>query len=255
MNYEKIGVIGAGVIGSAVIEYVTSKPELELDFVLVEEGFDESKVPPSIGRYLTSDPNRIPTSTDLIIEAANPEVLATLAPIILQQADLCAFSCAALADHRLEQELKMVQRMSDRKLFIPHGAILGLDGIADGKDAIESVTITTTKNGKSLGQTSDAKGIIFEGSTREACLRFPRNVNVHATVALAGIGFDETHSRVIADPSSNEMRHHISVIGQGFVWNIEVSSNSLGGVSGAFTPRSAVGSVQRLLSSSTISNC
>jgi len=40
----------------------------------------------------------------------------------------------------------------------------------------------------------------FTNSVRLNFSRFPRNVNVHATVALAGIGFDQTFSRIIADP-------------------------------------------------------
>lgn len=30
--------------------------------------------------------------------------------------------------------------------YIPHGAILGLDGVFDGRKVLQKVTITTTKN-------------------------------------------------------------------------------------------------------------
>ena len=72
-------------------------------------------------------------------------------------------------------------------------------------------------------------------------------MNVHAAVALAGIGFDRTVSRVVAEPGKKTMEHHIHVEGQGLEWDIRVASQSLGGVSGAYTPRSAVGTVRRIL--------
>lgn len=256
MNYRTVGVIGAGVIGGAINAYLTSLADIHLSFILVEAGFDETTVPLSMRRYITSDPvGALKTSPKLIIEAANPGVLARLGPQILETSDLCAFSCTALADAALEKQLQDIRLRSRRKLHIPHGAILALDGISDGKDFLQEVVITTTKNGSSLGVAAESEGIIFDGSTREACLRFPRNVNVHAAVALAGIGFDRTHSIIIADPATSEMRHQIRVSGQGFDWNIEVNSRSLGGVSGSYTPKSAVGSIQRLLGVSAVSNC
>ncbi|WP_312795108.1 aspartate dehydrogenase domain-containing protein, partial [Tianweitania sp.] len=114
--------------------------------------------------------------------------------------------------------------------------------------------ITRTKSGPSRGEAADARGIVFEGSTRDACARFPRNVNVHAAVALAGIGFDRTRSVVVADPHTKAMKHHIAVSGQTLQWDITVSSMSLGGVTGAYTPKSAVGSLQRILGQTAIAN-
>lgn len=115
--------------------------------------------------------------------------------------------------------------------------------------------MTTTKNGASLGTDASARGVLFEGSTREACARFPRNVNVHAALAIAGIGFDRTRSVVVANPETRQMRHQVQVFGQGFEWDISVSSTTLGGVSGAYTPKSAIGSIQRLFRCHHVAVC
>jgi len=256
MTYKTIGVIGAGVIGGAISAYLSSLADLHLSFILVKAGFDDINVPLSMRRYITSDAvSALETSPELIIEAASPGVLTELGPQILETSDLCAFSCTALADAALEKQFHDIRLKSRKRLHIPHGAILALDGILDGKDFLEEVAITTIKSGSSLGVAAESEGIIFDGSAREACLRFPRNVNVHAAVALAGIGFDRTHSIIIANPATKDMCHQIRVSGQGFTWNIEVSSRSLGGVSGSYTPKSAVGSIQRLLGVSAVSNC
>lgn len=170
-----------------------------------------------------------------------------LGPDILSASDLCGFSCSALADSAVETALRSAAVRSGRRFFVPHGAILGLDGLLDGRGQIEKIVVTTTKNGTSLGQAADAEGTLFDGSTRDACVRFPRNVNVHAAVAFAGIGFDRTRSIVVADPATKAMRHHIAVSGKGLEWEISVSSQSLGGVTGSYTPNSAIGSLKRIL--------
>ena len=79
---------------------------------------------------------------------------------------------------------------------------------------------------------------------------FPRNVNVHAAVALAGIGFDRTRSKITADPSVDTNTHIIHLAGDGIDFEIRVSSFSEGGVSGKYVPLSACGSLDRVLGGS-----
>ena len=108
---------------------------------------------------------------------------------------------------------------------------------------------TTTKSPKSLGL-DPAKFhepvVVFSGTTREACAAFPRNMNVHAAVALAGIGFDRTRSRIVADPSVSTNAHVISVTGEGIEFELRISSFTTGGVTGIYTPLSACGSLDRV---------
>ena len=93
--------------------------------------------------------------------------------------------------------------------------------------------ITTTLAGKTL------ENPILPGSGR--------NVNVHAALALAGIGFDKTHSKIVADPSVNTNTHEIHIVGKGIDFTIRVSSFSEGGVSGKYVPLSACGSLDRVI--------
>jgi aspartate dehydrogenase len=86
--------------------------------------------------------------------------------------------------------------------------------------------------------------VLYDGPTRAVCPLFPRNVNSHATVALAGIGFDRTRSVLVADPSLQVSVIEITVQGKGVAMKIE-RSNPLKGVSGVFTLYSTIAAITR----------
>lgn len=245
----RIGIIGAGTIGKAIFAYVQSSGVAEVDYLLVSNAKKTRDFDTSESLILDDADAALERKVDLVVEAAMADNVRTMAPAALKDSDFCGFSCTALADPATEAAILSACSASGRSFYVPHGAVLALDGIRDGRDLIDSVTITTTKSGKSLGlPDEDRDGVVFDGSARDVCARFPRNVNVHAAVALAGIGFDRTRSCVIARPGLKENIHRIEVVGQGFNWSIDASSHSLGGVTGAYTPLSAVGSLKRILS-------
>ena len=187
---------------------------------------------------------------DLVVEAAHPEVVRALWPHLTSGADLMIASMTGLADRDFRRRMQVEAQERKIKVFLPHGAVLGLDGLRDGRDLLESVSITTTKHPRNLGLPQDTgtePRILFDGPTREACLRFPRNVNVHAAIALAGMGFEATRSKIVADPSIDKMRHRIEVRGRGLSWNLEIESFSAGQVTGSYTPESLYQSIRGVL--------
>lgn len=123
------------------------------------------------------------------------------------------------------QNMDLLEKLTAR-LFIPSGAICGIDGVkAANIERIDSVTITTTKNPRGLEgapyvieskidlEKIKKKTKIFEGNALEAIEGFPQNVNVAATLSLAGIGAEKTKVRVVVDPSIKRNMHEIEVIG------------------------------------------
>jgi aspartate dehydrogenase len=61
-------------------------------------------------------------------------------------------------------------------------------------------------------------------SARQAALRYPQFLNVTAAVALAGIGFDLTEVRVLADPTVPYSRHEVQAEGTFGVFHFEIEN-------------------------------
>lgn len=241
---KKIAFLGGGKIGRTMIAHVTEKNSAEVAFVydpfVKEEMICGVKVVTELSEGMFE-------GLDLVVECANAEVVADNIETVLKHCSFMPFSMTAFRDDDLHVRAKETAIANGTSIFLPHGAILGLDGIFDGRSELTAVSIETTKNPKSLGRDDKEYTVLYEGPTRKATELYPRNVNVHAAVALAGIGFDKTRSMIIADPSVNTNTHVIHLIGTGIDFTIRVSSFSEGGVSGKYVPLSACGSLDRVL--------
>lgn len=239
----KIGFLGYGKIGKAVAAHAVERGD---EIVFVQDPFveDAGGVP-----VVAEADEGLLARTDLVVECAMASVLKENFDAIIEHCSILCFSLTAFADEAFLAHALDACARTGHTVYVPHGAILGLDGIADGSQIITSVSIVTTKSPKSLGL--DPAGypepaVVFSGSTREACAAFPRNVNVHAATALAGIGFDRTQSRIVADPSATANAHVITVKGEGIEFELRISSFTTGGVTGIYTPLSACGSLDRV---------
>ncbi|MCL2502641.1 MAG: DUF108 domain-containing protein [Bacteroidales bacterium] len=239
---KKIALIGFGTIGKKLYEQICADRLLEVAFI-----YDpQAKVPHPVA--LGHPPTGKDFATvDLAVEAALPQTVADFGRDILKHTHFMPFSLTSLANPELLDDLLYIANIHQHQLFIPHGAILGLDGIFDGNRLWDHVQIVTTKNPKSLGRSDTEKYVIFEGSARQVARLMPRNVNVHAALALAGIGFDKTKSILVSDPNCTENTHLITAQNADTVFEISIKSNPVGAVTGAFTPVSAYGSVLRAL--------
>lgn len=241
---KKIAFLGGGKIGRAMMAHAAGRKDAEVAFV-----FDPYlKMGEISGVPVVSELDRgMLEGLDLVIECATAEVIAQYLDDILSCCSLMAFSMTAFHDDDLRERAQRISEAHGTHVFLPHGAILGLDGIFDGRDELTEVTIETTKNPKSLGCDNREREVLYEGTTKEAAKLFPKNVNVHAAVALAGIGFERTHSKIISDPAVNTNTHVIHLAGKGIDFTVRVSSFSEGGVSGKYVPLSACGSLDRVL--------
>ncbi|MBI3332764.1 MAG: DUF108 domain-containing protein [Candidatus Omnitrophica bacterium] len=102
-------------------------------------------------------------------------------------------------------------------IHLPSGALAGLDGVkgaASGR--LRSVTLTTRKPPTAFAgvpKNLRRPRLLFQGSARRAAAAFPQNINVAATLALAGLGPTRTRVRLIADPTIRENIHEVEAVG------------------------------------------
>lgn len=250
---KRVGFLGCGKIGKALVSYISEREDTSVAFIQDpcfknDTGFDGSVITEETPE---EEREKLYENADLIVECANARVLSENLEKILKHSDVMLFSVTAFSDPEFEKKAADLSRRYKKNIYIPHGAVLGMDGIFDGRKVWTQVTIETIKNPKSLGRDDKERSVLYDGPTREACHLFPRNVNVHATIAMAGIGFDKTRSRIISDPAVSTNAHNITLKGDGIEICFQVSSFAAGAVSGAYTPYSACGSLERILKDGT----
>jgi aspartate dehydrogenase len=135
-------------------------------------------------------------------------------------------SVGVFSDTIFLNDVKKLAIKKNCKVYLPSGAICGLDGVKSASvEGIESVEITSIKNPRSLeGQPHlienninidglTAPKIVFEGNAKDAVKGFPKSVNVAVGLSLAGIGVEKTRVTVIADPNATRTKHEIKVVG------------------------------------------
>ena len=162
----------------------------------------------------------------LVIEAAGGDAVRTYARRWLADgADVMVLSAGALTDVTLRDDLVATARAHRRRLFVPSGAIAGVDGVrAAAIGGLRTLTLRTTKPPRGLAGAPhvianaidlDALTVattIFAGTVADAVRAFPSNVNVAAVLALAGRGAD-VRVEVVADPDATANVQEIEATG------------------------------------------
>lgn len=247
----RVGILGFGYTASYLYEQLRDHPEwgLQTAFVTASRRAEGVVLPelyePDIARALERP-------ADLIVEAAHADLLTQHAATILRRSSLMPLSLTALAHDGFYDDLVKIAGHAGTCLYLPHGAALGLDSLSECADLWEEVTVTMVKPPANLDFTAcdahregvNARTTLYDGPTRGICHQFPRNVNSHAAVALAGIGLDRTRSILVADPAATDSTMEILARGNGVEMRLQ-RRNPLKGVTGVMTVRSLLGSVLR----------
>ena len=227
----KIGIIGCGFIGGHICRAIDNGVvDVELHALFDSSETKALELVASLKRYSPAymKIEELLCSVDLVIESASQDAVRSIVPQALEAGrDVMILSVGALVDAKLRKRLFKLAKQNNCKLYFPSGAVVGIDGINSASVAgISSITLTTRKPPAGLSgapyianmgielEKIKKETVIFEGSASYAVKAFPANVNVAATISLAGIGFERTKVRVVADPALAKNVHEITVEGE-----------------------------------------
>ena len=158
----------------------------------------------------------------LVVECANQKVVKECADFFLSRGmDLLIMSVGALVQGSLFAALAAKAEEKGCRIYLPSGAIGAMDVLQAARlRGLEEVTLTTRKPPQALGKIPGVNleglrepRVLYEGPATEAVVKFPQNVNVAATISLAGVGPEKTVVRVIADPGIDQNIHEIRARG------------------------------------------
>lgn len=228
----KVGLLGCGSIGRTLAEALINDPSIGGRLVCA---YDQN---PDKSASLKSDlaPKLWIASSceeflrgpfDLLLECASQQAVRECAAAALRaRKDLLILSVGALLDEALHASLLRTAAKLGRKIYLPSGAIGGLDLIGAAKEGkLSTVKLTTRKNPAALAGAPyferhklSWKDIrepteLYSGSAKQAVKLFPANVNVAASLSLAGLGGAATQVTVVADPALSVNVHEIEVKG------------------------------------------
>jgi aspartate dehydrogenase len=253
MLRKKVGIIGFGYIASFIYREISTRPELGLDVAFVWnrtpgrlEGVPSALILEDLAAFASR-------SADLIVEMSHPDISKDYAKDILAVTNYMMLSVTAMADAQLSNTLVQTAQACGTSLFVPHGALVGLDSLYEARENWADVTITFRKSPASMDfsasgidpQTIQGETTVYDGSVRGAAEKFPRNVNTMATCALAGLGFDQTRGVVVLDPGATAMSAQVIAHGKdGSLLETKKEEQAVG-VSGAGMLLSQLGSIRR----------
>jgi aspartate dehydrogenase len=242
-NRLRVGVVGCGAIGSAICRAIDTDEvdgrELDLGMeleVLIDAHLERIE---RLSKSLSKKPDITKSDStelagaleevDLVIECASQAAVREfIIPALKRGKDVMIMSVGALlCDPDLLEEIERISRDKRCKVYIPSGAVAGIDGLKSGAvGGIHSVVLTTRKpprgfEGNAYVQergidllSIKEKKTLFAGSAKEAVKHFPENINVAASLSIAGIGPEATRVKIVADPAAKENVHEIEAEGE-----------------------------------------
>ncbi|MEQ8829446.1 MAG: aspartate dehydrogenase [Alphaproteobacteria bacterium] len=259
----QIAMIGFGAVGQYAARALSGLPEIEGVSVLCRPGREEAAraaLWPDI--EIASSIETLSRQPDCVVDCGgHPALEAHGAAVLRNGIDLITVSIGALADDGLAERLEAAAREGGARLELVSGAVGAIDALAAARiGGLDSVRYTGRKppagwagsaaeDRLDLASLTEA-AVHFDGTAREAARLYPKNANVAATVALAGLGLDATKAVLIADPNASGNIHEVEAVGAfgRFTFQIEGKPLPDNPKSSALTAMSVVRAVRNRVS-------
>lgn len=221
---KKIGIIGCGTIGTSIAGFIRAhlKNKAKVAFLCDLDSKKAERLSKKIKpRPIIGDIEDVIDRSDLIIEAAGAGISGRIAEIaVSSKKDVLIMSTGGLLEK--PELFRKVRKKCN--IYIPSGAICGLDGLRAARlGKIRKVGLTTRKPLKGLVGSPglDIKDIrkvtgervLYKGNAKDAVKYFPQNINVAATLSLLGIGPRHTNVTIITSPEYTKNVHEVEIEG------------------------------------------
>ncbi len=226
----RLAIVGFGAMGQELVRLLQVDQHLQVSQIVVSTRATEESLR-SAARMAPQA--RVLTAVDLSTEqrphllaecAGHAAVLSHVIPALQAGIPCVVASVGALHEADGFERLEAAAAQGATRVQLISGAIGAVDALAAARiGGLDRVAYVGRKPPQGwLGTPAEEvcvlaelvePCVIFRGSAREAASRFPRNANVAATVALAGLGLDRTEVELIADPGVQCNVHQLEASG------------------------------------------
>ena len=158
----KVALIGCGSIGTTLAKAIDAGKAGDVELVWLYD-LKPEKIEALAGKLgskpkIAKNVDQIYADkvVDLVIEAASQKAVALYALDILRSGkDLMMMSAGAFSDDQLLNSVRRESEKTGRRIYVPSGAILGIDGVKGAMlGEIEQVILTTRKPPAALAYSS-----------------------------------------------------------------------------------------------------
>lgn len=228
MKKIRIGIVGCGAIGKSLAKFIDRELNSKAEISAICD-LDLSKAitfRKSLINFkpMITDLDRLIKNSDLVIESASAKISYEVAKKAVSSGkSILIMSIGGII--LKAEELFALARKNKSFIYLPSGAICGIDGMkALSLAGIKKVTLTTRKPPKALAGVAylAQKGIdvnkikketvIFEGRALDAIKYFPQNINVAALLSISGIGAKKTKVKIVTSPDYKYNYHEIEIV-------------------------------------------
>ncbi len=238
---ERIAIIGMGAMGKRVLATLHARgiKARQLSCLVPAHEADALNMQSIKIEVFHDVASLVSWNPTLCVECAgHAAVDEAVIPLLERGVDAIVVSVGALASAPLREKINRAMTLGNSELTLVSGAVGGIDALRAARmGGLDSVRYTGRKPPHAWRGspaevqfdmlTIDKPTVIFEGTAGESARLFPKNANVTAAIALAGIGFERTTVTMMADPGVDQNVHEIEAVGAFGRLSIRLENNPL----------------------------